>query len=150
MKINWKVRLKNPTWWFCIVASIVMPIITYFGLELKSFTTWDIVFDTLINAISNPYVVFTALFSLFNAVVDPTTKGLSDSFQALNYSLPEKSYKSKNNFSSEALKKGLKPQKSIEVMSIDEIKEFKGLLDCNCMGFDGKEGESNGNKTKDN
>lgn len=148
MKINWKVRLKNPIWWFCIVASIIMPIIAYFGLELKSFTTWDIVFDTLINAISNPYVVFTALFSLFNAVVDPTTKGLSDSFQALNYSLPEKSYKSKNNFSSEALKKGLKPQKSIEVM--DEIKEFKSLLDCNSMGFDGKEGESNGNKTKDN
>lgn len=94
MRINWKVRLNNPNWWFCAVGSIVMPVIAYFGLNFESFTTWAIVWDTFIVSVSNPYVVMMCLFSLYNAIVDPTTAGVSDSRQALNYIKPnsEKKY----------------------------------------------------------
>lgn len=32
MKINWKVRIKNPLWWVQIEAALVLPVLAYFGL----------------------------------------------------------------------------------------------------------------------
>ena len=32
MKINWKVRIKNPLWWVQIAAALVLPMLAYFGL----------------------------------------------------------------------------------------------------------------------
>ncbi len=32
MKINWKVRIKNPLWWVQIAAALVLPVLAYFGL----------------------------------------------------------------------------------------------------------------------
>ena len=40
-------------------------------------------------AISNPYVVVMVLVSLFNAITDPTTKGIGDSSIALTYNKPK-------------------------------------------------------------
>ncbi|HGE6622075.1 TPA: phage holin [Listeria monocytogenes] len=39
---------------------------------------------------SNPYQVFAVLFAVYGYLVDPTTKGISDSTQALNYTEPRK------------------------------------------------------------
>ena len=39
---------------------------------------------------SNPYVVVMAAVSLFNAITDPTTKGIGDSHTALTYDVPKK------------------------------------------------------------
>lgn len=36
------------------------------------------------------YVVVMALVSLFNAITDPTTKGIGDSEKALTYTSPKK------------------------------------------------------------
>ena len=47
------------------------------------------VFSTLKRAVLNPYVCFTVIASVWNAVVDPTTKGFSDSEQALSYERPK-------------------------------------------------------------
>lgn len=83
--INWKVRFKNPVFWVQVLVSILVPILTYFGLEAKDLTTWNSLFDLLFRAISNPYVVSMIAVSLFNAINDPVTKGLADSDRALQY-----------------------------------------------------------------
>ena len=51
---------------------------------------WQAVGDLIVKAVSNPYVVVTMLFALYNAIVDPTTKGIGDSARALTYSKPSK------------------------------------------------------------
>ena len=47
------------------------------------------VWKTLLDAISNPYVVLIAAVSFFNAITDPTTKGFSDSKTAMTYNVPK-------------------------------------------------------------
>ncbi|MDT2814377.1 phage holin [Vagococcus carniphilus] len=84
-KINWKVRFKNPLFIAQILISVFVPILTYFGLEAKDLTTWKSVIELVVNALSNPYVVAMIVVSVFNAINDPVTKGLSDSERALNY-----------------------------------------------------------------
>lgn len=84
-KINWKLRFKNPHFVAQVFVSIFVPIFTYFGLEFKDLTTWYSVLELITNALSNPYVLAMIVVSLFNAINDPTTKGVADSDRALNY-----------------------------------------------------------------
>lgn len=88
MKINWKVRLNNPLWWVQIVLAVFGPILAYFGLMWKDMTTWGAILDLLFAAVKNPVVVVAVAVSVFNAVNDPTTKGLSDSETARAYVKP--------------------------------------------------------------
>lgn len=87
--INFKVRAKNPIFWAQVFLSIAVPIGAYLGITGKDITTWPILFDVLLQAVTNPYLLFTILVSAFNAVVDPTTKGLHDSAAALTYIKPK-------------------------------------------------------------
>lgn len=91
-KINWKVRFNKENIMFIaqVVVSVVIPILTYFGLRASDLTTWSKVWETFIQAISNPYVVVMAIVSLFNSITDPTTKGIGDSTSALTYTKPKK------------------------------------------------------------
>lgn len=91
-KINWKVRFNRENIMFIsqVIISVIVPILTYFGLQASDLTTWAKVGETFVTAISNPYVVVMALVSLFNAITDPTTKGISDSQTALTYKSPKK------------------------------------------------------------
>ena len=91
-KINWKVRFNKENMLFIaqVIVSVVIPILTYFGLQASDLTTWGKVWETFVQAISNPYVVIMALVSLFNAITDPTTKGIKDSTTALLYTEPKK------------------------------------------------------------
>lgn len=90
MKINWKIRRQNILFIAQVIISVVIPILTYFGLQASDLTTWGKVWETFVQAISNPYVVVMALVSLFNAITDPTTKGIKDSTAALLYENPKK------------------------------------------------------------
>lgn len=90
MKINWTVRFNNPHWWMQIALAVITPILAYFGLTGADMTTWAKVFETLLAAISNPYVCVLVLTSVWNAVQDPTTAGLSDSARALDYVTPHR------------------------------------------------------------
>ena len=91
-KLNWKVRFNRENILFIsqVIISVVIPILTYFGLQASDLTTWTKVEDTFVQAVSNPYVVVMALVSLFNAITDPTTKGIGDSEKALTYTSPKK------------------------------------------------------------
>ena len=87
--INWKLRFKNPMFVVQLVLSIVIPIVGYFGMEVKDLTSWSIVGDLFLQAISNPYVLSLIVVSVYNAVLDPTTKGVKDSDRALNRVKPK-------------------------------------------------------------
>ena len=89
--LNWKVRFnkKNILFIAQVIISVIIPVLAYFGLQASDLTTWSKVWETFVQAISNPYVVVMAIVSLFNAVTDPTTKGISDSTSALSYTQPK-------------------------------------------------------------
>ena len=87
-QINWKVRFSNPIFYVQIVLSILMPILTYFELSASDLTTWGKLFDVLLQAISNPCVLVAVVVSVYNSIIDPTTKGFGDSRNALTYEKP--------------------------------------------------------------
>lgn len=89
MKINLKVRFKNPMFYVQLVLSVLTPILTYLGLTATDLTTWAKLADVLVQAVSNPYVLSLVIVSVYNALVDPTTKGFGDSENALTYDTPK-------------------------------------------------------------
>lgn len=93
MKINWKVRAKNPQFWLQVALAIAVPIGGYFGITGADVTTWGALWNVIVDAVSNPYVLFIIGVSLYNSVLDPTTRGLSDSRRALNYDEPAEGVK---------------------------------------------------------
>lgn len=88
--INLKVRLKNPVFIVQIVLAILTPILAYAGLTASDLTSWRALGDLLLGAISNPYVLSLVVISVWNAVNDPTTAGITDSAKAMTYSKPKK------------------------------------------------------------
>ena len=88
MKINWKVRVKNPVFWVNLAAAILLPILTYLGLSWGDMTSWPTLGHVLLEAIKNPVIVVSVLVSAWNAIHDPTTKGMGDSSRALTYTEP--------------------------------------------------------------
>lgn len=90
MKINWKVRIKNPLWWVQIAAALLLPMLAYFGLAWEDMTSWGALRDVWLRAIQNPVVLLSVLVSVFNAVTDPTTAGVGDSRRALEYKTPNR------------------------------------------------------------
>lgn len=87
-KINWKIRFKNPLFIGQIILAILTPILAYVGLSVSDITTWGILFDLIVSAIMNPYILFLVVVSVFNAITDPTTKGIKDSKTAMSYEVP--------------------------------------------------------------
>ncbi len=89
MKINIKVRLKNPIFWASIFSTVILTILTQLGLNFQDITTWQDFFDILLQAVKNPVIVVSVVTSVYNALIDPTTKGFGDSVQALSYKKPK-------------------------------------------------------------
>jgi phi LC3 family holin len=85
MKINWKVRAKKKSFWLTLVPAIVllMQVVgNWFGYDVAA---------ELLNEEAAKFInaVFAVLVIL-GIVNDPTTSGLSDSKQVLNYKKPKK------------------------------------------------------------
>jgi len=90
MKINFKVRFKNPMFVAQIAMAIGAPLLAYYGLTAQDLTTWGSVFSIVKDGLLNPYVFGMIVISLYNALLDPTVAGLSDSRQVLKYKEPRK------------------------------------------------------------
>ena len=88
MKINWKVRERNPVFIAQIILAVLTPILAYVGLSFADLTTWGTLCDLFKQAYSNPYLLGLVVISVFNTITDPTVKGLSDSKMALKYDKP--------------------------------------------------------------
>ena len=88
MNINWKIRLKNPAFWASIVIAVFTPILAYMGITAEDLSSWQALGSVLLQAASNPYVLVLVIASVYNAVVDPTTRGISDSKRAQGYEEP--------------------------------------------------------------
>ena len=82
MKINWKLRLLNKT----TLVTLLVGTITFVYLVLGCF---DIVPPISQDQVTQYVMIIVDLLVSFGVVVDPTTKGVSDSQQALDYSEPK-------------------------------------------------------------
>ncbi|MDG3374398.1 phage holin family protein [Enterococcus sp. DIV0174] len=90
--INWKIRFnwaENKTFIFRFVIAVFLPVLTYYGLKAEDLTSWKAIGDVIVNAISNPFVLGTMLVNALNVIPDPTTQGVTDSKQALEYDTPK-------------------------------------------------------------
>lgn len=88
MGINWKIRIKNPSFWVSIAIAVFTPIAAYMGITAADITTWDALWNMIVQAVSNPYILMTVAVSVYIAIVDPTTTGITDSKNALTYDAP--------------------------------------------------------------
>ena len=88
MKINWKVRFVNPEFWKQIVLAVFVPLLAYYGMNWEDMTTWAAIGSLFVQAVQNPVVVLSVVVSVYNAIIDPTTKGIGDSARALTYDKP--------------------------------------------------------------
>ena len=90
--INWKVRFNkdNITFILRFLAALIIPVLTYLGLEVTDLTSWKLIGDVLLQFISNPFLLGLTVINALNMIPDPTTKGITDSEKALNYTEPKK------------------------------------------------------------
>lgn len=86
MKINWKVRLKNPYFWFGLIAVILAAV----GAKPEMFTSWAILVEQFKGLLGNPFAIGCVVVAVVGYINDPTTQGFSDSKQALSYQKPKK------------------------------------------------------------
>jgi len=83
MKINWKVRAKNKTFWLSMIPAALLltqVVAAVFGVELN----FSALQDKLIDVVNAAFVVL----ALLGIVVDHTTEGVSDSAKAMTYVIP--------------------------------------------------------------
>ena len=87
--MNLKVRFKNPVFIAQLILAILTPILAYAGLTVQDLTSWQALGEILLGAIRNPYVLGLIVVSVWNALNDPTTAGITDSAQVLTYDKPK-------------------------------------------------------------
>jgi phi LC3 family holin len=75
-KINWMVRLKNPTFIILVIFTIVPQLLQVALPEVLS--QYNQVLD-----------IITYVCGILGITIDPTTKGLKDSVRALSYKDPK-------------------------------------------------------------
>lgn len=88
MKVNWKVRIKNKTFWTTIIPAALLVFQAVAGVFGIDPDLGDI--GNKLLAVVNS--VFTVL-AILGIVVDPTTAGVSDSTKAMTYNRPKVSKK---------------------------------------------------------
>lgn len=84
MKINWMVRAKNKAFWVALIPAVLLliqVIAAVFGYTINMGELGD----KLIAVVNALFVVL----SILGIVADPTTKGITDSEQALTYTEPK-------------------------------------------------------------
>lgn len=84
MSINWRVRIKNKTFWLALIPAVLLlaqQVAGLFGVALDLGQLQD-----QLTAIVG--TVFT-LLAILGIVADPTTAGVGDSEQAMTYDEPK-------------------------------------------------------------
>ena len=82
--INWKVRRRNKSFWLAVVPAallLVQVIAVPFGYNFEI----DVSNKRLLDIVNAAF----AFLSILGVVTDPTTQGVADSKQALEYDTPK-------------------------------------------------------------
>lgn len=82
MKINWKVRMQHKQFWVSLIALLIVLANQIAGIFNVDIT----IYSEQVTGISETILMILALMGI---VVDPTTSGVSDSWQALKYIRPK-------------------------------------------------------------
>lgn len=85
MKINWRVRMKNPLFW----VSLGGVILTAMGQSPETFTSWGKVLQAVVELLGNPYLLGSVILAVLGVLMDPTTRGVCDSSRAMEYCEPK-------------------------------------------------------------
>ena len=81
MKINWKVRFRNPVWVTSLVALIISTTYQILAMfEIAPALTEDAIMQIVSGVVQ--------LLTLVGVMIDPTTKGVGDSDRAMEYEEP--------------------------------------------------------------
>jgi uncharacterized membrane protein len=70
------------------LGALFLPLLAYQGLAMDDLTSWSSVADLFKKAFTNPYLLAITAWSVFNALTDPTVKGVGDSYRARLYVKP--------------------------------------------------------------
>ncbi|WP_203264237.1 phage holin [Streptococcus uberis] len=76
MKINWKLRLQSKFFWVALISLIVL-LTQQLGFDIFP-KNWEEVLNTVLS-----------ILILLGVINDPTTAGLNDSKQAMDYLVPK-------------------------------------------------------------
>lgn len=82
--INWEVRIKNKAFWVAFIPAVlllVQVVAAVFGFTLNLGELGNRLLDVVNAAFS--------VLAILGIVADPTTKGITDSMQALTYKEPK-------------------------------------------------------------
>lgn len=81
--INWKVRIKNKWFWLAFIPAVltlIRAVAALFGFQIDT--------ETINAQLTAIIEVLFAVLVIMGVVVDPTTKGVSDSDRAREYDEP--------------------------------------------------------------
>ncbi len=84
MSINWRVRIKNKTFWVVLIPALlllVQQVCAVFGVQLD--------FGELQAQLVAIVGTVFAILAILGIVADPTTAGMGDSEQAMGYDEPK-------------------------------------------------------------
>lgn len=81
MKINWKVRLRNPAFWMTIIPALVACVYSILG----ACGVVPVIAEDAVTGVIGTVVTGLAMLGV---LIDPTTAGMSDSERAMNYERP--------------------------------------------------------------
>lgn len=81
MKINWKIRFQNKSFLITFLGVALTFVYTILGM-------FDVVPSVTQNTITDAVVAVINVLAAMGIVVDPTTKGMTDSSRALEYTHP--------------------------------------------------------------
>ena len=83
--INWKVRLKNKTFWLALIPALLL-LVQAVGAVFDLTLDLSEMGDKLLTVVNTLFAVLATL----GVVTDPTTSGIGDSALALTYDEPKK------------------------------------------------------------
>lgn len=86
MKINMKVRVKNPYFWIGLLGVVLAAM----GISPEMLTSWGAVIDAIKELVMNPFMLGSVIAAVIGVLNDPTTAGIKDSSQAMLYGEPKK------------------------------------------------------------
>lgn len=82
MNINWKVRLKSGSWWLGIISAVVTAVFAILQL-------CDVELPVTAEQVLQAATLVLMIPAAIGITTDPTTKGVSDSAQAMAYDAPK-------------------------------------------------------------